>query len=334
MATFSTNQVRQLYVAKKVDETYTGSSQTWAPVSRDPGTIDLKTDDKKSHMYFNYIGAGGQVRSDLINIKDIISVKATDASSMERKLKQVTVTLDSNINSGSPVAGQDYLLRVSISRAFGTSDEDLYYKFGTVHAFAGMTASDFYRELALSLAKNFSRELVPFVTIALKTSASSEEVTAYTKKADLDDTYTGVIITEAEQEWVLGIKSQVPVLFDVYPDSIRVDGDEVIWGVVELTDSKKVINNGKNIADLEYFCMGERGDIYRNVGWPNVIPTKYLVDPTKAYCTLDIHYAYVGPNEGPQKSEKDITIVADDKSVLNQIITALNDATGLTIATL
>jgi len=70
-----------------------------------------------------------------------------------------------------------------------------------------------------------------------------------------------------------------------------------------------VIRNGKQIADLEYFLMGERGDMYRHLGWPNYVPTKYLVDPTAAYDVIDIHYAYVGANHSVQKSEKTLTIV-------------------------
>ena len=65
------------------------------------------------------------------------------------------------------------------------------------------------------------------------------------------------------------------------------------------------------MADYEYFYMGERGDQYRNVGWPNVIPTAYIVDPTYAYGydTIGIHFAYTGSNHAIQKSEKDITFI-------------------------
>ena len=59
-----------------------------------------------------------------------------------------------------------------------------------------------------------------------------------------------------------------------------------------------------------------------------------MVDPTKEYHTLDIHYAYVGANESVQKSEKDITIVCADLSEMNKIIGAFNTATGLTVSTL
>ena len=104
----------------------------------------------------------------------------------------------------------------------------------------------------------------------------------------------------------------------------------------------RIIDNGHNIADLEYFCMGERGDQYRGMCWPYNIHTKYLVDPNKKYNTIDIHYAYVGDGVSVQKSEKDITIVVPkvgaknnvSNQLTNDIITAINAATGLTIATL
>lgn len=81
--------------------------------------------------------------------------------------------------------------------------------------------------------------------------------------------------------------------------------------------------------------MGERGDQYRNIGWPHVIETTYLVDPENedGYSVLDIHYAYVGSNEGVQKSERDITLVGS-KADINTVIGAINTAAGTSIATL
>ena len=79
--------------------------------------------------------------------------------------------------------------------------------------------------------------------------------------------------------------------------------------------------------------MGERGDHYRNINWPYVIETTYLVDPAEEYSVLDIHYAYVGSNEGVQKSERDITLVGS-KADINTVIGAINTAAGTSIATL
>ena len=336
MATFSTNQVRQLYVAKALKTSHVLASDA-------AGSIAVKNDTAKNHLYFEYKGADNLMRSDLIDIKNILYAKATDADDMAHELKSVTVTLATDVNGGAPVAGQDYILRIVFRQYVGMSDEDQYFKYGMVHAYAGMTASDFYKKLALSLAKNFSREVVPLVKFTLTNSDDEAvPVDATTKESSLTETYTALVIDEVEQPWRLGIMGQTPVYFTVQPTTITVNGDERIWGTVEDTDPAGTIDNGKKIADLEYFCMGERGDIYRGVGFPNNIPTTYLVDPTVKYNVIDIHYAYVGSNESVQKSEKTITLVVPkvgannqaSNALANSIISAINTATGLTIATL
>lgn len=336
MATFSVNQVRQLYVATSLKTPHVLASDA-------AGSIAVKNDTVKSHLYFEYKGADNLMRSDLIDIKNILYAKATDADTMAHELKAVTVTLDSEVNAGVPVAGQDYILRIAFKQYIGMSDEDQYFKYGMVHAYAGMTASDFYKKLAISLAKNFSREVVPLVKFILTDSGDEAiPVNATTKESSLTGTYKALVIDEVEQPWRLGIMEQTPVYFDVQPTSVTVNGDERIWGKVEDTDPAGTITNGKKIADLEYFCMGERGDMYRGIGYPNNISTTYLVDPTVKYNVIDIHYAYVGSNESVQKSEKTITLVVPkvgaknsvSNVLANSIITAINTATGLTIAKL
>ena len=303
--TFSTNQVRHLYVVKGTQASV-GTADT-------AGKLAVKADLAKSHLYFEYKSPGGLVRSDLIDIKNIIAAKATDATSLRRELGQVKVALDGAVNSGNPVAGQDYLLRVAIRQFAGMSDEDQYFKHGLVRATSGMTAEQFYTKLKDSLVMNFSRE--------------------GSKLLDFTSDATGVTITEVEQEWKRGVLAQVPVYFSVHPTTILVGGVDEIWGVATPEPSGLYVGNGKNIADLEYFCMGERGDHYRNINWPYVIETTYLVDPAEEYSVVDIHYAYVGSNEGVQKSERDITLVGS-KADIKAVIAAINTAAGTAIATL
>jgi hypothetical protein len=350
MATFSTNQVRQLYVAKALKTPHVLASDA-------AGSIAVKNDTAKNHLYFEYKGADNLMRSDLIDIENILYAKATDADAMAHELKSVTVTLDTNVNGGAPVAGQDYILRIAFRQYVGMSDEDQYFKYGMVHAYAGMNADEFYKVLAQSIAKNFSREVVPLIKIEVHSAATKSgggfdakgymEVTPSTKDTGATNStnpyYDGtsavisdidsIRITEVEQPWRLGIMAQTPVYFTVQPTTVLVNGDDRIWGTVT-EGTNGTVGNGKAIADLEYFCMGERGDIYRGVGFPHNIVTTYLVDPTKTYYTFDIHYAYVGNNESVQKSEKDITIVCSNKTEFNNIVTAFNTATGLTIATI
>lgn len=337
MATFSTNQVRHLYVLKNFQAATSVTSLKNAGES-----IVSKTSD--GNVFIKYMGMGGQVRTDLIPASKVLSATLLTKDKDRTPLKSVLVQLNPEV-SATPITSQDYILRIAFRQYFGMSDEDLYLKYGMVHAYAEMTAPVFYAKLAQSLAKNFSRELVkPLAFHLVVNSEDKGEVTATSKikyddtfkgTADFDattDNYTGIVIKEVDQkdEWVLGTKEQTPVYFTVQPTTIMVSGDELIWGkVTKLADDtsvdpKRYVGNGTKIADLEYFCMGERGDIYRNINWPNAIRTKYMVDPTKEYNIVDIHYYQDEGGENPQKSEKTITFVYDNDDLTNTITNTLS----------
>ena len=316
MATFSTNQTRQLYVATANNNTVFNK--------------DTEEGAALNHVYLTQINATKDpVRSDLIDPKNVLWVKYTPAADMARKLKTVTVTLDPAAHDEklTPNVGQDYILRINFRQFASLGDQDTYVKHGAVRIFKGMTASDFYREMAISLAKNFSRELTKLVEIKLN---DGTVVKPSDTKETLTGTYTSLVIEEVEQEWTLGIKPQEAVYFDVIPATIAYSGEELTWGVTVNGATATPVGNGKLIADLEYFCMGERGDMYRGIGWPNTIPTKYLVDETKNYDVIDIHYAYIGSNESVQKSEKTLTIVGETAD-LADIKTAIQTALGVTL---
>ena len=331
MATFSVNQNRQLFVAKAVVAT--------TPTTL--GDLKLGGDAAKTYMYFQHYGHGGLTRSDKIDLNSVIYAKTTKASALSRKLKSVTVTLDSEVNGGEPISGQDYILRVFFRQYIGNSDIYQEAKYGAVHAYKDMSASDFYIKLAQSLAANFGKEATPLLRIYVKTESDKTEVTPAiaamslenaknASKGNLTDTYTGVVLEEAEQPWRLGVKKQEEVFFDVIPTTVSYSGDEVVWGIAEVGESDTTIKNGKKVADLEYFCMGERGDQYRNIGWPNNIETKYLVDPDKEYNVLDIHYYFSDTGVNVQKSEKDITILADTSVSLKTLVSGLANL-GITV---
>ena len=315
MANFSVNQVRHLYAATSL-----GTADTTTKRMKETSVGAIMVGGDTDTIYFEYQGNGGRMRSDLIKVDSVVWARHTPAAKQARALKKVTVTLDENylIESGDTkyvVPGQDYILRIVFRQFAGMSDEDTYIKYGLVHGVKNMTAENFYTKMKESLEKNFSRELTKLLTFTASAA--------------------GLVIEEVEQDWILGIKSQVPVYFEVIPTTITFDGDEVVWGKTKEEKSSTTIPNSKQLADLEYFCMGERGDIYRQVGWPNYIPTKYVLDGNDAngYDVLDIHYYYEGGGENPQKSEKDITIVAKAAvigSATTGLIKALKDK-GITV---
>lgn len=334
MNIFSVNQVNQVYVAKELKTMASGD--TLKNTLTTEGDILVRATPDNSAIYFQHYGAGGITRSDLISVKNILWGKTTSADDMARPLKTATITLDSNINSGNPVSGQDYILRIEFDGYIGISPEDSkYWKYGLVHAYDNMTTSDFYKKMALSLAMNMKREAVKLISIWLGTT----EVTADTKESDLTGTYTSVTIKEVEPDWILGTKQQKPLKFTVSTADIEFSVgafyDSAAWGVVTYgTDG--TIKNGKLMADYEYFHMGNRGDQYRMIGFPNYVPTKYLVDPTQEYDTIQLHYCFTDSNESVQKSEKNITLIIP-KGDTDDFVTAINaliTASGVTLNTL
>jgi hypothetical protein len=207
------------------------------------------------------------------------------------------------------------------------SDLDTYTVFGETKAKANNSKT--LAALALSLVKNMSTLGERLVDVALDNTI----VDIDTKESELNGTYTKITITGREPEWTLGIKSQKPVIFTATAPTITEDGIEVepfkIENIVkhpETDKDGKDLKNGKIIADMEYFYMKERADQYGMLNWPNYVKTEYLVDPSKDYDTLDIHYAYIGANEGVQKSERDITLVIEKGDTNNTTIEAIKEA--------
>lgn len=321
----SDNQFRNLYVMK----TYKASESALEAV----GDATLKVDTAKNAMYLVYKDTEDNLTSDIIDLKNLLYVKSTKAADMARKLNSQSVTLNED-----PISGQDYVLNVEVRNFVALGDDSTHIKFGAVHAVKGMTKSDFYKAMALNLAKNLSREVSPILNVLLTkndtTDGESEVPVLVNGKMQVlaelkaTESYTDIIIDEIEQPWRRGVAQVEPVNFNTTCGTVLVDGDDVIWGTVEKEEGDPV-NNGKQIADMEWFYHGTRGDIYREATYPDNFDFKPLVDETKAYSTLDIHFAYVGPGVEVAKSERTITVVCADAAELNKLITAIKTATGV-----
>lgn len=324
----SDNQFRNLYVMKA----YKDSESALAAV----GDLTLKVDTANSNVYLVYKDTEDTITSDLISIKNLLYAKATKAADMARTLNSQSVTLNAD-----PISGQDYVLNVEVRNFVALGDDSTHIKFGAVHAVKGMTKSDFYKAMAVNLAKNLSREPSPILNVLLTKNNSAASGKKDSKVAVLlngkmqnlatlesTETYTDIIIDEVEQPWRRGVAQVEPVNFNTTCGTILMDGDDVIWGTVE-KETGDEIQNGKQIADMEWFYHGTRGDIYREATYPDNFDFKPLVDETKAYSTLDIHFAYVGPGVEVAKSEKTITVVCAAAAELTKLIIALKTATGV-----
>lgn len=320
MANLSINQVRHFYVVPAGATIATGNVAT-----NKVGNLSYKVG--KDSLIFQYNSPGGLVSSDVIDLDKIMHATLTGADKMKYVLKTATITPKAD----AIVAGQEYVVRVLFRNYAQGGDDNYTVKYGMAVA-TSTTASDLLKDLALSLAKNM-KDLLPLATVHLVygSGASEDPVDASTKKEELTESYEAIMIEEVPQAFEVGKSAFVVMPFEVSVLPIIKDGIETTWAedikvITPNPDENNTINNGVMIAELEWFHIGARGDYFRGFGHPYGVRTKTLADPDAEYDTLDIHYAYVGPNEGVQKSEKDITIAAPKGTSFKALKGALEGA--------
>jgi hypothetical protein len=257
MNLFTVNQVNQVYV---VTNGVKDSHLTTA--AADKGKIYLgvtapsgadATSFIEESIYFEHSGPGGITRSDNIDLDKIMYVHVTPASDMQVALKEYTITVDATaLENGNVLPNQDYILRIELTNYIGVSPEDSHYwKYGMVHTTANMTVANFYKALARSILKNMSREAVNFL-----------EIYNGSTKVDLSNvdsqTFSNLVLREVEPDWILGLKKQKIVHFNITGVPFEYDGETIYWlngedeeNEVAPTDSSVVLVNSKLTADYE-----------------------------------------------------------------------------------
>ena len=398
MAVFSSNSVRQLFVA---NTSGTGGSGQYSGAAK---TVD-------NELYLKFTNALGQaVISPRIPISKI---KSTSSKAYAAKvLRSDTIAVN------TAVVGQTYNIRIVFRNWGSGSAENQYFKYtGTYKCKTGDTVATIMNSLKDLAVKNFAREAVPLLTFGLAGTAASATmatnvgVTATAKNigtagnaitlaiasvsagaaavtvtgnaisvslttaaktiADLKaaivaspeanalititgtdatavsaettsvaltgGTTTGITITEVAQPWVVGKQQgrSLNYYFQFVPITDSTGAENVAWGTVTSV-AKAYAGQGTYhlAADQEYFYLGERGDKYRNVGFPYTFDTTYLVDQTKLYDTIDITYSSV--DSGAVGVENDLRVITvlcangTSSAIAKLIASDVNTATGLT----
>ena len=334
MATFSTNQVKHLYVAKAVDANLDTVGDIACSAAGDKDIV------------LKYVGNDGVVRSDTINLDNLIYAKAVKASTMQEYLDSSYVAV------GTAAANQSYILKVIIDSFCSLGEEDRGFIFAEYTAKTGDAAKDIIAGLAINLAKNATKAAYnPLINVYVTTQSAGAALTIGTNawKVEASDaqatvaaygSLAGLVIEAADQPWTLGKGTFELLKFNVTASPITVAGVETQWATITkgTTHPTAALQNGKKIADLEWFCMGERGDMYRGISWPNNFEFTPLVNAaaTYGYHVIDIAFYYAGDAEDIQKSPKEIVIVspaegATTYTVINAVAGAINTAAGSTV---
>lgn len=320
MRNFNTNQTRNFYVALAID----GNVDT-------NGDIALKQ-TATGEMYFSYKNGDGLLtRSDTFDPKKVVSVTMATAASMATKLKMHTVAVDTtaiSFGASSPFIGKTFTCTVTFHQ-FGDQDDSSTLSFvasvvGNSTNLANATA--FHKALAIAIAKALPKQYGSF----LKVFSNGTQVLPTTPDASVTGAAAGVVLVEAAQKYVRGKFSGEPVPFSVSFRLHTSNDEDIIWGSDTVADSNITGNltvpANYALADLEYFALGERGDVFRGYNYPNDYTPTYLINPaTGNYNVLSIQFYWNGNAENVQKSPRLIQVAAPATDS-NDIVTTLYDA--------
>lgn len=145
--TYGENQLRQFYV---VDSTHTATPKVSAAANK----FYVKYVDAKR---YGDNSAGTEFVTDKIDKGCIRDIRISKPKGLV--LKTWKVVLDSNVNSGAPVVGEDYIINFDFRNVFGFGENDRYYKNAVVHVTSATnTAEKFYEAMAANINKQFKTE--------------------------------------------------------------------------------------------------------------------------------------------------------------------------------
>ena len=195
--------------------------------------------------------------------------------------KTITIT-------GTPVLGQTYSIKLNFRNYIGMGDEDNTVRVGT---FTVKSASTTAAQLAAGLKA------------ALELNTDLAKLCAVTVASNV------ITVAEVEQDWELGKMPIAIVPFEITLGTIVENGvTHNEWGTVAAGATTTASDAIKKLADLEWFCMGDRASQER-CGGPYALESKMMINMSSTYDVINIHYAFQGEGVSVQFSEKDLQLL-------------------------
>ena len=320
MRNFSTNQVRHFYVAGAIDSNVDTNLDIYL------GTAET------GELYLKYKNADGLLtRSVTFDPKKIRCINKKAAATLATKLMAHTVAIDTNAVTLSNLVGKTLNCKIEILGAYDGSNAPQVTFNAIVVGDSTNTASTaaFHKALAYAIAQAqpISDPRYPW----LKVFSNGTEVTPQTALTDITGASGGVVLVEAVQKYVRGKLTGDPCHFRVSFQLQDGNLNDIVWGTDTVAASaisnNTIVPANYKLADLEYFCYGERGDYYRGYAYPNDYTPTYAIDPFSdtAYDMLTVECYWNGTVSDVQKSPMTIQ-VAGPSTVINNLYSAIEAA--------
>lgn len=245
----------------------------------------LQAVSKNGLKYYVVKDATGAIvgKTDIIKEDCILSEKNTTVAEMNVKAASAVLTVT------KVTAGEQYLIRLNIENWYNDTCTGNYLKTIAVTGVEGAEA--FAAVIREALNKAVARDLeAPY---------------------KVKDEAGAVVTIDPEVYHTVGKRFVCPnISATVVALKAAENSDDI-----KVTDKAKSFNDVAGtglmkLKDLEFFCAGEKGDIYRGVGYPNDIPfVSKLAGVTDKTAVKTIHYYETLAGEAVQKSEKTMILV-------------------------
>lgn len=232
---------------------------------------------------YRWYEVAGERASELIKESNVIYETDEKAvSSMDVKAPMPTITVK------NAVKGAEYLVRLTISTDAGP-------QYAYLKSVGVVASSDSAAAVATQIAEALTK--------AAKRDVAGQYYTVTDDKA-------GKVTITPEVDHQVGKRFVVPTISVNVSVITDHEGATTEDWVAETVDT--ISGTGlKKLKDLEYFCAGEKGDVYRGAAWPNDIPFESKITSATPKVTTIHYYEDLG-NEAVQKSEKTIILVSNN----------------------
>ena len=308
------NQVRHMYVGQAPAGTSTMALLKSAGVANDLvllGADGAAVAAGKAFKLYQKDALGNIISSDTIKADNVLDVRSVAyAAPVLKKVTISALTVDAN---------SLYTVNIEIQGHGSLSPEDTYLKQGFYKAAAGNDQEAIVDGLIASLNRNFSREV--------GATASSNRSFTFSKTGS---GATAALVVEGKLDDA-GFNGNQKI--SAY-DEFSVDISCVTYPTVVITNAgSKGIGTGHQVVEMEHYLLGERGDAYRESGYPHNIQGPALVSSAAGtYNFIEVSYFDEGRDEA-KKSKKGLTIVVPftnlaGNDLTNAIIADLNTVLG------
>ena len=308
------NQVRHMYVGQS-DATNVTSYDTLVSAGVVNDFVILSKDGSavaagKDFKLFQKDALGNIISSDTIKAGNVLDVRSVAYQAAANKAVTISaLTVDVNTV---------YSVKIEIQGHGSLSQEDTYLKQASYKAVTGNDQESIVDGLISSLNANFSREI----------GANASSNPAFTFAKTGSGATSALVITGKEQGAGFDGNKKTKVY-----DDFTVDISCQSYPTVAITTAgSKGVGTGYQVVEMEHFLLGERGDAYRQNGYPhNIVGPELVSVAGGSYDIIEVSYYDEGRDEA-KKSKKTVTIAQPTAAVpnaeVNSLIADLNTILG------